>query len=53
MTKFNPETIEAIGSYVYALVDPRKPATDPRRLFYVGKGIGNRCFSHATAAARW
>lgn len=53
MTGFSPETIEAIGGYVYALVDPRKPKTDPRRIFYVGKGSGQRCFAHAAAEVNW
>jgi len=53
MMDFSPETIEAIGSYVYALLDPRKAKTDPRQIFYVGKGIGRRCFSHAAAEVRW
>src|SRR5438309_1048415 len=44
---FSPETIEGIGTYVYALIDPSKPSTDPRRFFYIGKGIGQRCFQHA------
>ncbi len=47
MTEFSPETIEAIGAYVYALIDPRLPPTDPRRVFYVGKGTGQRCFHHS------
>jgi len=53
MKEFSPETIEAIGSYVYALLDPRKPKADPRRIFYVGKGIGQRCFVHAAAEVKW
>ena len=53
MTKFSPETSEAIGNYVYALIDPHKPETDPSRIFYVGKGTGQRCFSHAEAEAGW
>lgn len=53
MKEFSPETVAALRSYVYALIDPRKPATDPRRLFYVGKGIGQRCFHHADAEVRW
>jgi hypothetical protein len=53
MKEFSPETIEVVGSYVYALVDPRKHKTDPRRIFYVGKGIGQRCFAHAAAEVKW
>lgn len=33
--------IEAIGYYVYALVDPRD-----NQIFYVGKGCGNRILAH-------
>ena len=32
----------ALGYYVYALVDPRD-----NRVFYVGKGRGDRVFQHA------
>ena len=53
MNEFSPETIEAVVGYVYALIDPRKPKTDPRRIFYVGKGIGQRCFAHAAAEVKW
>jgi hypothetical protein len=53
MIGFSPETVEAIGSYVYALLDPRKPKTDPRRVFYIGKGIGQRCFVHAAEEVKW
>jgi hypothetical protein len=53
LTEFSPETIKALGAYVYALVDPHKDANDPKRHFYVGKGIRNRCFDHAAAEARW
>jgi uncharacterized protein len=53
ITEFSQETVERIGSYVYALIDPRKRATDPRRIFYVGKGKGQRCFAHAAAAVKW
>lgn len=53
MTEFSQETIEAIRSYVYALIDPRKKESDASRIFYVGKGVGNRCFAHAEAETRW
>ncbi|MFC0281523.1 hypothetical protein EP867_19185 [Falsigemmobacter intermedius] len=45
LTQFPPEVCEAIGSYVYRLVDPRNGET-----FYVGKGTGNRIFQHALGA---
>ena len=37
---------EAIGSYVYTLSDP-----ESNKLFYIGKGVGQRAFQHAEAAA--
>jgi hypothetical protein len=43
---FSPATIEAIESYVYALAD----AED--RIFYVGKGQGNRVFNHIEEVRR-
>lgn len=49
ITSFGPETLSWLGnlSYVYALIDPRLDSSDPKRIFYVGKGAGNRCFAHA------
>jgi hypothetical protein len=38
---------EQIGYYVYLLIDPRDG-----EIFYVGKGIGDRCFAHLDAAAK-
>lgn len=41
ITKFSPSTIKKLGYYVYVYSDP-----DTREPFYVGKGTGNRVFSH-------
>lgn len=43
---FSPATIEAIGSYVYALADAQD------RIFYIGKGEGNRVFAHVEEVRR-
>lgn len=42
---FSQQTIESLTYYVYALVDPRD-----NRIFYIGKGKGNRIFQHAKDA---
>jgi hypothetical protein len=44
-SEFSPYVIEQVGWYVYALQDPRD-----QRIFYIGKGRGNRVFAHALAA---
>jgi hypothetical protein len=41
---FPEEVTRQLKTYVYRLIDPRNGET-----FYVGKGIGNRVFSHARA----
>lgn len=43
---FSPATVEAICSYVYALADVDD------RIFYVGKGEGNRVFDHVEEVRR-
>lgn len=42
MKHFSNETAEALGYYVYRLIDPRDGQT-----FYVGKGKNDRVFAHA------
>jgi len=42
---FTPAVIENLQYYVYLLTDPRN-----NRVFYVGKGTGNRIFAHLRAA---
>lgn len=43
---FPEEVVEALGCYVYRLIDPRNGET-----FYVGRGRGQRIFVHANGAA--
>ena len=43
--KFSEKVASDLNFYVYRLIDPRNGET-----FYVGKGKGNRVFSHAHAA---
>lgn len=45
ITEFSQAVIEKIGYYVYLLADP-----DTDKIFYVGKGTGNRVFAHARDA---
>jgi len=42
--RFPQEILSQLGTYVYRLIDPRTGET-----FYVGKGKGNRVFSHIRA----
>ena len=45
--KFPASVVEQLGFYVYTLADPITG-----KVFYVGKGTGNRVFAHANAALR-
>lgn len=49
MQYFNAMATEKLGAYVYALSDPREKGALKDRIFYIGKGNGNRCFNHAQA----
>jgi hypothetical protein len=44
-SQFSQKTQEELKSYVYALIDPRD-----NKIFYIGKGINNRVFSHINEA---
>lgn len=41
MNHFSDITIQKLGYYLYALIDPRDNS-----IFYIGKGYGNRVFEH-------
>ena len=45
MDRFSHKTIEELKYYVYVLMDPRD-----KKIFYVGKGKGNRIFAHMIGA---
>lgn len=45
--EFPSEVVSKVSTYVYRLIDPRNGET-----FYVGKGRGNRVFSHVRAEAK-
>ncbi len=45
MNRFSNKAIEELGYYVYSLIDPRNG-----KIFYIGKGCGNRVFQHCEAA---
>ena len=48
ITAFSEKTLSAInGYYVYALIDPRS-----NDVFYIGKGTGNRVFSHEAESGK-
>ena len=48
MAMFSQKVQEELGYYVYCLVDPRD-----KKIFYIGKGVGNRVFAHACDALEY
>ena len=42
---FSQAVVEKLDNYVYFLQDPRT-----NKVFYVGKGVGNRVFNHLDCA---
>ena len=47
LDSFNEMVSESLDYYVYALSDPKKSSALHEKVFYIGKGQGNRCFNHA------
>lgn len=47
MVHFNEMVSAKLRNYVYALADPRVTGDLRARVFYIGRGKGNRCFNHA------
>ena len=45
LPQFSQKVKEELGYYVYCLVDPRD-----RKIFYIGKGCGDRVYAHACNA---
>jgi hypothetical protein len=45
--RWRPGVAEKLSYYVYLLIDPRN-----EKPFYVGKGIGDRCFAHIDEARK-
>ena len=43
LKSFSDTASAALGNYVYALIDPKAA----KRYFYIGRGVGNRCFAHS------
>lgn len=50
--QFEKRVQEELKYYVYLLSDPREAKTPWDGIFYVGKGIGNRAFSHEAAVLK-
>ena len=46
--EFSNEAIDNLKYYVYKLIDPRDG-----KVFYIGKGKGNRVFSHINLSERY
>lgn len=51
--QFNQAAKESLRYYVYGLIDPSINGALSDRIFYIGKGIGDRCFQHANEEVAW